>query len=606
MLFPLSNGRMLVLAMLCLIQNQNYAQLRVPFSNLNLPLEENAFFLPQSFNTVKMPDPFADTTTLTASQCAALFMSMGRASIDSTHVLADFSAFREHKDSAAHSAGCYSLALMDLEYFDFHAHALSDGLIYREEGHFYHAPGCSQAPCLKRESLVLWVDAPSIHSQVYHFVMSQESFVSNYGSEADSVLIDFDDGNGWRLLLPDNIMTVDYTMELRDRIVRCKLYRENHPIKFSRCVLKFNEEYNVCANSDFPFPTAPPWPVTTSNPWDVFATNDGIQVSGRAYTLVSADGVFDKPFLFVEGIDFGLDRDGHPIHDWYRHGTFGWCEFVSGFQDPNVNDDIIYGYDDLHLLPQMLSAARDDGYDIVLVDFYDGATWLQHNSQLVQHVIRLCNEFKVGHEPLVVAGASMGGVISRHALRSLELNGEDHCARLWISMDAPHEGAHIPLSLQHAIRFSLEHGQEGAQLFRDRYLLRPAATQMLDAQVFHSLDNYNQWYSTLREIGYPKKCRSVALSNGMSNGSGLSYNNDELMNWQCDVMGVVHSKMLLLPESGDAYNSESLSGYPVLAHFKLPVIGSQAAGDEWYFWLGGLVLGVIDLIDIDEEIQIFK
>ena len=162
MLFSFSNGRMLVMAMLCLFLNKNYAQLREPFSHLNVPLEENAFFLPQSFNTVRMPNAFADTTTLTASQCAALFMSMGRASIDSTHVLTDFSGFRERKDSAAHSVGCYSLALMDLEYFDLEPNALSDGMLYRQDGHFYHAPGCSQSPCIKHESLLLWVDAPSL------------------------------------------------------------------------------------------------------------------------------------------------------------------------------------------------------------------------------------------------------------------------------------------------------------------------------------------------------------------------------------------------------------------------------------------------------------
>ena len=593
---------MLVMAMLCLFLNTNYAQLREPFSNLNVPLEGNTFFLPQSFNTVRMPDAFADTTTLTASQCAALFMSMGRASIDSTHILTDFSGFRERKDSAAHGAGCYSLALMDLEYFDLQANALSDGMLYRQNGQFYHAPGCTQSPCIKYESLLLWVDAPTVKEQVYYFVMSQESYVSNYGDEVDSVFVDFDDGQGWRVLHSEVVMMVDYSAEQRDRVVRCKLHRSNRPVKFSRCKLLFTEEYNVCANSDFPFPSNPPWPSETSSPWDVATALGEIYVTGRAYTLVSADGVFDKPFVFVEGIDFGVDRDGHPIHDWYRHGTFGWCEFVSGFQDPNVNDDIIYGYDDLHLLPQLLSAARDAGYDLVLIDFFDGATWLQHNSALVQHVIRLCNEYKIGHEPIVVAGASMGGVLSRHALRTMELNGEDHCTRLWISMDAPHEGAHIPLSLQHAIRFGLEHGQEGAQLFRDRYLLRPAATQMLDAQVFHSLLNFNQWYDALRELGYPQKCRSVALSNGRANGAGLNYSNDELMDWACDAAGLVHSKMLLLPESGDPNNSNSLPGNPVLAHFKLPIAGAEAFGDEWYFWFGGLILGVLDLIDIDEEI----
>jgi hypothetical protein len=309
MLFSFLNGRTPVMAMLCLIAFSNHAQLREPFSNLNLPLNANAFFLPQSFNTVKMPDAFADTTILTASQCAALFMSMGRASIDSTHILADFSGFRERKDSAAHSAGSFSIALLDLEYFDFHAHALDDGLIYRSDGHFYHAPGCSQSPCLKKESLVLWVDAAHIQSKVYQFVMNTESYLANYNEQADSIFIDFDDGQGWRLLQPDVILSVDYSSEQRDRIVRCKLHRFGRSDKFSSCKLLFSEEYNVCTNSNFPFPTNPPWPIEGNNPWDVTTSSDGVQVSGRAYTLVSDDGVFDKPFLFVEGIDFGVDRE---------------------------------------------------------------------------------------------------------------------------------------------------------------------------------------------------------------------------------------------------------------------------------------------------------
>jgi len=139
--------RKLILAMLCLIVNAMNAQLRDPFTHLNLSSSTTGFFIPQSFNTVRMPDPYSDTTTINASQCAALFMSMGRASLDSTHVLADFSGFRERKDSVAHSAGCYSLALMDLRYDDLRSTALSDGSMYREDGQFYHAPGCSQSPC---------------------------------------------------------------------------------------------------------------------------------------------------------------------------------------------------------------------------------------------------------------------------------------------------------------------------------------------------------------------------------------------------------------------------------------------------------------------------
>ncbi|MFM7235086.1 MAG: hypothetical protein ACKOZM_10920, partial [Flavobacteriales bacterium] len=549
-----------------------------------------------------MPDPFSDTTSLTASQCAALFMSMGRASLDSTHVLADFSGFREHKDSVAHSEGCYSLALMDLRFNDFHPDAMTNGWMYRENGNFYQTAGCTSSPCAEYESLVLWVDAPHIASKVYHFVLSASSLVSNYESAIDSMYIDFDDGFGWRVLNAGQHYEIDYTEGDRNRSVRFRLHRAENATKYSTCVLKNDEEYDVCSSSQFPLPDLPPWTSSGDNPWDVETEADGEMVMGRAYTLISQDGVFDKPFVFVEGIDFGLDRDGHAIHDWLRHGTFGWCEFSSGFQDPDVNDDIIYGYDDLHLMPQLLQSIREEGYDIVLIDFHDGATWLQHNSALVQHVIRLCNEYKSGQESNVVAGASMGGVISRHALRTMELNGEEHCTRLWISMDAPHEGAHIPLALQYAIRFSADHGEEQAQLFRERYLLRPAARQMLDAQVFNSTVDHDAWYGPLREMGYPQSCRSLALSNGMGNGQGLNYASNELMDWECSNGGLTHSKFLLLPENGDPFNSLSIPGFPLVAHFRAPLVGWEAAGDELYTWFGFLLLGVIDMIDIDEEI----
>ena len=594
--------RMLTMASLCLVVQLSYGQLLNPFSNLNIPAVEGSFFFPQSFNSVMIPDPYGTTEVLTASQCATLFMSMSRASLDSTHVLTDFSGFREHKDSVAHSAGGISIAFLDVNYLDFRSDALTSGMIYRENGNFYHAQGCLESPCLEKESFVLWVDAPHIDSRVYRFLFSQGSWISNYAQPADSMFIDFDDGLGWRNIAEGLEYEVNYSLEARDRVVRSKIYRHGSNVKYAACRLKYSPEYEVCDTVWEQLPNYPPWNSQSNNPWDVQVDYDGEWVKGRAYTLTSNDGEFDKPFLFVEGIDFGLDRDGHPIHDWIRHGTFGWCEFMSGFQDPDASDDIIYGYDDLHLMPELIQAIRAEGYDIVLVDFFDGAGWLEQNSYLVQHVIELCNEFKSGTEPLVVAGASMGGVITRHALRSMETRGEDHCVRLWISMDAPHEGAHIPLSLQHAIRFSAEHGQEQAQLFRDRYLLRPAARQMLDAQVFADLNDHLDWYSQLRELGFPEKCRSIALSNGLSSGVGLNYLNDELMDWECSLSGIEHSKLLLLPESGDAFNENSISGYPVMAHFKLPLVGSEAFGDEWYYWLGGLPLGFIDLVDIEEEI----
>ena len=578
------------------------AQLREPFHTLDSSYLGSNFFYPQSHNTIPVPDPHSDGNVLTASQCASLFMSFSRAALDSTLSLSDFSRFREIKDSVAHREGCYSLALLDVRFDDFREDALTSGLIYRQEGFFFHAPGCYDSPCRMREAFVLWADAPHVEAKTYRFRLDADAWVTNYEEVPDSIQIDFDDGVGFRALNTGEIYTVDYSDEARDRLVRCLVWRNGQAVKHSTCVLKSMVDFNPCANSTFPYPQLAPWTTDVNQPWDLHIIADGVDVKGRAYTLPSEDGVFDKPFVFVEGIDFGVDRDGHPMHEEHRHGTFGWCEFTSGFQDPDVNDDFEYGYDNLQRMPQLLNALRSQGYDLVLVDFYDGAEELSLNARLVEEVIRLCNAHKVGEEPLIVAGASMGGVISRYALRDMELNGEDPCARLWISFDAPHKGAHIPRALQEAIKFSIEHGGASAQLFRDRFLLRPAAQQLLDVQVFNDMSEFNDWYGLLDEMGYPTTCRKIAISNGLSNGEGLTYSSQPLLDWDCELFGQELAEFYLHHESGNTYHPWSMPGLNVLAEFTQPTAGLANVGDELLYWYGGLFVGLLDVVDLDHDI----
>ena len=579
-----------------------HAQLRDPFQSLDASLLGSNYFFPQSHNTIPVLDPTSESNVLTASQCASLFMSFSRAALDSTLSLSDFSRFREFKDSVAHREGCYSMALLDVLYDDFREDALTSGLVYRQDGLFFHIPGCQDSPCTLKEACALWVDAPHVQSKVYRFHFDDNAWVTNYETAPDSVQVDFDDGLGFRPLILDVIYTVDYSDEARDRRVRCKLWRNGYAMKQSTCVLKSAEDMDPCALSTFPYPHAAPWSTDANHPWDISVSLEQGVVEGRAYTLNSEDGVFDKPFVFVEGIDFGIDRDGHTIHEEHRHGTFGWCEFTSGFQDPDVSDDFEYGYDNLQRMPQLLNELRANGYDLVLVDFYDGAEELSFNAMLVEEVLRLCNAYKEGQEPLVVAGASMGGVISRYALRDMEINGEDPCTRLWISFDAPHKGAHIPRALQEAIKFSLEHGGQSAQLFRDRYLMRPAAQQLLDVQVFNNQAEFNDWYGLLDEMGYPTTCRKIAVSNGRSDGQGLDYTLEPLLDWNCQLSDLEIAKFALHHESGNANHPLSMPGLNVLAEFVQPTAGLANFGNEFYYWFGGLLFGLLDLVDLDHDI----
>lgn len=262
------------------------------------------------------------------------------------------------------------------------------------------------------------------------------------------------------------------------------------------------------------------------SPWEIRTVADNGQiVSGNAYYLAS--GAFDKPFIFVEGIDFSYYQDAQ------RNGDFGWCEFTSASN----------GYEFLGNLPGTLQQLHQDGFDIILVDFADGAGDITMSSALVKHLLRMVNFTKQGNYPSILAGASMGGVVTRYTLADMERTGENHCIGLWISLDAPHRGANVPFGLQQMI-FSLADEPQAAQ-FITNFLRRPATKQLLILQYDNTLPEdewYNpsqhlQFYQNLENLGFPRSCKSLGVANGNMRGRKLWENDyDFLMDENCDVV----------------------------------------------------------------------
>ncbi|MDZ7896976.1 MAG: hypothetical protein U5N85_02950 [Arcicella sp.] len=56
-------------------------------------------------------------------------------------------------------------------------------------------------------------------------------------------------------------------------------------------------------------------------------------------------------------------------------------------------------------------------------------------------------------EKLMMIGPSMGGLISRLAIRYMEQNNINHNLKLWVSFDSPHLGANIPIGFQQMVKF---------------------------------------------------------------------------------------------------------------------------------------------------------
>jgi len=258
--------------------------------------------------------------------------------------------------------------------------------------------------------------------------------------------------------------------------------------------------------------------------------------------LDTNDGILDKPIFLVDGFDPGDTRDIATLYSSLDYGT-----------GQNLADYL-----------------RTEGYDIVLLNFPTytrantttvvdgGVDFIQRNAFILVELINQINALKVGNQQNVVIGPSMGGLISRYALRYMEMNNLNHDTRLYISFDSPHQGANVPIGFQHLFNY-MAYGPLGitaVQPVVDGLLKSPAARQMLidhfeghlqtgSAFEFNTASasllptgapNFRTAFQNeLNTMGFPTTVRNVTISNGASNGS-MNYSPDfEVINYTFNI-----------------------------------------------------------------------
>jgi hypothetical protein len=336
----------------------------------------------------------------------------------------------------------------------------------------------------------------------------------------------FDDGLGWRSIELDQYVEIHYSDLTLNRNIQIRV-KVDGDWKTTSTALNAAS----CQNTLW-LPHLPTWPIEDqSHPWRVHGTFENQVYNANAYTLWSEDGVLDKPFIFVEGIDFSV------THSTYANGDFGWCQFM-GLDAEN--------YPMLANSSQLYSSLRARGYDLILIDFDDGAADIRGNAQALKRLISLCNLNKVGSEELIIAGASMGGQVARIAISEMENAGIPVCAGAYISMDSPHLGANIPIGLQAGIHFLAEFSSD-AEAFVSSALARPAAQQLLIYQWLDSEGNVDhpwkreEYMNYIQQLPFPSSTYNVAIANGNIGGQALYnwYDQPWLLKKNCDAFSLL-------------------------------------------------------------------
>lgn len=173
------------------------------------------------------------------------------------------------------------------------------------------------------------------------------------------------------------------------------------------------------------------------------------------------------------------------------------------------------------------------GRDFIILGFSDGTRKIQENADLYERCIKHIIGAKNNDEKIAAGGASMGGLISRYALCKMEKAGFDHQCNLFFTVDTPHEGANIPVSVQAFVQLYAAKPCGGGAGESARQLASPAAQQML----LQWVPPYSQWVSgrpypmaseerqrfvdDLRAQGWmPQTCRRVGVADGVGTGVG--------------------------------------------------------------------------------------
>lgn len=414
--------------------------------------------------------------------------------------------------------------LIPVLFYNYHrisTNALSNNLMYVVNNQLYDTPGRLQSPYIGQVAFA----ATGMQSRfetpdgVVDFVFRQDCYFTNSALSVSSIAVDAGDGLGYRTVQWGNAFSCNYATE-GDKDVKVRFTFSDSSIKYAHFTITV--DINIPLKSARYYNTE----TLTINPANVREYN-GQKATGEVTIIYNGSTtVLDKPLIIFEGYDTwkimypNTPSENITWRDYIDNSRFiGY--FKSSFQD----------------------ALSSRGYDIVFVDFNNGTDYIQRNAYFAEAVINAVNQRKSGSEPNVVMGVSMGGLVSRYALADMEARSEDHKTRLFVSMDSPHQGANVPLGLQAMIRHLTDVKVEVGVPFLTakvwdigatfpeysaliNLLQQPATRQMLIQQLSGFgegiyIDNsmHASFMQEYEQLGYPKQCRNIAVSNGSGSTS---------------------------------------------------------------------------------------
>ncbi|MEZ4906551.1 MAG: hypothetical protein R2771_02655 [Saprospiraceae bacterium] len=280
------------------------------------------------------------------------------------------------------------------------------------------------------------------------FKLSEEAFYTNIPSGFQSTEIDFGDGNGYVPVSVGNNIVVDYRTYGK-YYIKMRLQLESGKYLYAHSFINIEEKVSNIVNRDYNAPV-------------LVHTNDNVEVWAFINDNCGNDKI-KKPLILIDGFDVNDDYDEEQINTILKEANSS---------------------------QSLTEILNPDDYDIFFFNLIDPTIDIFDNGAYVREAIEWVNEQKAlagSNEKDVVVGFSMGGLLGKIALRTMELDGVDHETEMYFTYDSPLKGANIPMAMQclldhianyHMLEVPIYDWSEAIKKNVDN-LNSPAARQML-------------------------------------------------------------------------------------------------------------------------------
>jgi hypothetical protein len=476
-------------------------------------------------------------TSISASQWARLYSYIYSASLDTNIISLDSMGVILHKDDSYKSINY--IGVMNFDFQRIKGEALEQD-IFIETTDFLLDNGSTPEAYENHTLFGATVMDISVYGDELNFLVSEDFIFTNRDSlSLEKVEVDFE-GNGFTPIGINEIFSYDFGheskyIELAFRFTFKNVFSETEEELYAHCsVLKKGSE-------TVPLPDLPDEEVhsrssSVPNPHNTIQFGPHIEF----YILYSPQNPaklkLRRPMVISDAFDPGNKRDY--FKTYYTPQEWKDMEGTPKEQDARGMYEILNGdpspwYVGKFSSPNLITQLRNDGYDLVFVNYLDGAGNIYTNATALRNLFnqRLNGWLRDNKtEEIVLLGPSMGGIITRLMMTQMEQAGENHYVKTWISYDSPQAGANIPLGLQHSVNFLTKINSGGFNALKEAKakfntalskINSTAAKQMLIYHYSETTSNgggntsmYNGLYNELNQRGFPKFSKNYAVTNG--------------------------------------------------------------------------------------------